>query len=100
MIDQNHVILYQNDMGVFYCTMMSPTQIYLFENVINIYHNSKEEPMILEDDHKNKYTIVTRYELESHTWESISIELQLVHATSTHFHKMPARARPIVPPEK
>ena len=86
-------------MGVFYCTIMSPTQIYPFENVINVYHNSKGEPVKLEDGQKNKYTIVPRYELETCTWDSIQVELHLVYAALTHFHEMLARARPVVPPK-
>ena len=85
MLDQNHVILYCNDMGAFYHTAMSPTQFYPFENVINVYHNGRGEPIQLEDDHKNCYTVVPGYELETYTWESLPIELHMVRAMAAHF---------------
>ena len=100
MLDQSHVILYWNDMGVFYCTIMSPTQFHPFENVINVYHNSKGEPMKLEYDHKNSYPIVSGYELETYTWELLPIELHWVCATIAHFHEVSAITRPIVPPRE
>ena len=50
MLDQNHIILYRNDMGVYYRTNMSPTQFYPFDNVINVHHNARGEPIKLEDD--------------------------------------------------
>ena len=84
MLDQSHVILYCNDMGVYYCTTMSPTQLYPFENVINVYHNTNGELVKLEDDHKNNYTVVPSYELETYTWESLPIELHLVRAIAAH----------------
>ena len=79
---------------------MSLTQFYPFENVINVYHNSKGESVKLEDDHKNIYMVVPIYELDTRTWESISIELHLVRATATHFHKVSTITRPIVPPRE
>ena len=87
MIDQNHVILYRNDMGVHYKTMTLPTQFYPFDNVINVYHNSKGEPIKLEDDQGNRYTIISRNELETYTWESIPVELHPVRATLAHFYE-------------
>ena len=54
-------------MGVFYHTTISPTQFNTFENVINVYHNAKGEPIILEDDHKNCYIVVPEYELGTYT---------------------------------
>ena len=79
---------------------MSPTQFYPFENVINVYHNSKGEPVKLEDDHKNSYTVVRGYELETYTWGSLLVGLHLVHTTIAHFHEVLARTRPIVPPRE
>ena len=83
-------------MGVYYRKTMSPTQFYPFENVINVYHNTKGELVKLEDDHKNNYTMVPGYELETYTWESLPIELHLVRATAAHFHEVSTRPRPIV----
>ena len=59
-------------MGLYYKTLASPTQFYPFENVINVYHN--EDPIVLEDDHRNRYTIVIRNELDTYTWEGILVE--------------------------
>ena len=63
------MILYRNDMGVYYRTNMSPTQFYPFENVINVHHNARGESIKFEDDLKNCYTVVPRYELGTYTWE-------------------------------
>ena len=53
LIDQEHIVLYKNHVGVYYKTPASPTQFYPFENVINVYHNLQGHPIVLEDDHKN-----------------------------------------------
>ena len=58
MLDESHVIFYRNDMGVYYRTNMSPTQFYPFENVINVHHNARGEPIKLGDDLKIFYTVV------------------------------------------
>ena len=96
MLDQSHVILYRNNMGVFYCTTMSPTQFYTFENVINVYHNERGEQIKLEDDLKKCYMVVLRYELGTYTWESLPIEMHLVWAMVAHFHEVMERPEPIV----
>ena len=96
MLDQSRVILYRNDMGAYYRTNMSPTQFYPFENVINVHHNARGEPIKLEDDLKNCYTVVLGYELGTYTWESIPIDLHFVRATTKHFHGVLERPRPSV----
>ena len=83
-------------MGVFYQTNMSPTQFYPFENVINVHHNARGEPIKLEDDLKNCYIVVPWYELGTYTWESIPIDMHLVKATAAHFHDITKRPRLIV----
>ena len=50
----------------------------------------------MEDNLKNCYTVVPGYELGTYTWESIPIDMHLVHATATHFHEVTERLRPIV----
>ena len=94
MLDQSHVMLYRNDMGVYYRTNMSPTQFYPFENVINVHRNARGDPIKLEDDQKNSYTVVPGYELGTYTWESIPIDLHIVRATTEHFHGVSKRPRP------
>ena len=88
MLDQSHVIIYRNDMGVFYRTTMSPTQFYPIENVINVYHNARGEPIKLEDDLKNCYTLVLGYEVGTYTWESLPIKMHLLWAMAAHFHEV------------
>ena len=78
MLDQSHVILYRNDMGVFYWSNMSPTWFYPSENVVYVHHNARGEPVKLEDELKNYYTVVPGYELGTYTWESIPIDMHLV----------------------
>ena len=75
---------------------MSPKQFYPFENVINVHHNARGEPIKLEDDLKNYYTILPGYKLGTYTWESIPIDMHLVRATTAHFHEVTKRPRPIV----
>ena len=84
MLDQSHVILYRNDMGVYYRTNMSPTQFYPFENVINVHHNARGEPINLEYDLKNCYIVVSGYELGTYAWDSIPIDLHIGRALAEH----------------
>ena len=46
-----------------------------------MHHNARGEPIKLEDDLKNCYTVVPGYQLGTYTWESIPIDLHLVRAT-------------------
>ena len=63
----------------------SPTQFYPFENVINVYQNLQGDPIALEDDHRNRFTIVTCEELGTYTREGKPMEVNIVRATSTHY---------------
>ena len=60
---------------------------------INVHHNARGEPIKLEDDLKNCYTVVPGYELGTYTWESIPIDLHIVQATAEHFHGVSERPR-------
>ena len=61
-----------------------------------MHHNARGEPIKLEDDLKNCYTVVPGYELGTYTWESIPIDLHIVRATAEHFHGVSERPRPSV----
>ena len=58
MLDQEHVILYKNSVGVFYCTSLSAMHTFPLKNVINVYHDENGNTIALEDDCKNQYRIV------------------------------------------
>ena len=59
-----------------------------------MHHNARGEPIKLEDELKNYYTVVPGYELGTYTWESNPIDLHIVRATAEHFHRVSERLRP------
>ena len=72
-------------MGVFYCTPMYSMHTYPLDNIIKVYHDEKGEPMALEDDCKNQFRIVHKWELERYTWKGNPIELHTKVATIAQF---------------
>lgn len=73
MIDQEHAILYRNSVGRFYSSLLLPTQIYPFENLIKVYHDMDKNALSLEDDYTNRFRIVHRVELETYTWKGVPV---------------------------
>ena len=87
MIDQKYTILYQNSVGLFYSTPMSPTHLYPFENLIKVHHDIRGNTISLEDDHANQYRIVHKAKLETYTWRTIPITIHAKVATTIHYGK-------------
>lgn len=101
-LNQDHVALYKNNVGVYYGTKMSVKHTYPLENVIHIYHDEKGDTAALEDDCKNQFSIVHGNELERYTWEGRPILLHRNRAKVAHSRdeKKPSSkpTRPLTPP--
>ena len=89
MVDQEHIILYRNHVGLFYCTPSYPTQFYPFENVINVYQNLHGNPILLEDNHKNQFAIVTRDEMNTYIGEGIHVQYHVKRVTFDNLRRYP-----------
>lgn len=55
-----HVVSNGNNVGLFSCTLMIPTQFYLFEIFVDVMHDENGITMALEDNYGDNYNIVHR----------------------------------------
>lgn len=78
---------YRNHVGLIYSTPAYPTQFYPFENIINVYSNLSGNPIVLEDDYRNKFRIVNRDEIATYTWEGILIQHNATRANYENLRK-------------
>ena len=77
--------------------------------MINVYQNLHGDLIALEDGHSNNFTIVTREELGTYTWEEKLVEVNTKRATLSHYMRprvaqktsgMMNRENPIIEPMK
>ena len=73
MIDQEHVALYQNCIGLFYSCLMDLAELFPLENTISVSHDRNGDTISLKDDNGNNCRIVHREEIEIYTWRGVPV---------------------------